>query len=220
MSDRDERNEFTTTREKFAEAQQEFKDYTEEFTAEVQDERKDMIVSRDEFAGTQREEAAKSADSGSLTGIHWGAILLAAITGVVHFSLYMTEGFPLYLLGGLGFFGGISLLITRPDYRRYCYLAGIPYTLTVIAGWLARGMPHFQFGAFNSAVEVLLIVFLVYLIETDTGEETQENMVECRVCGEYFPVISKPHLLSHGMSIQEYQEKYGETVPLRPDDKS
>lgn len=91
------------------------------------------------------------------------AILLAAITGVVHLYLYTTEGFPLFLLGGLGFFGAILLLIILPDYRRYLYLVGIPYTLIFIAGWLAQGMPNFQLGVFDKVVEVLLILILVYL---------------------------------------------------------
>lgn len=92
----------------------------------------------------------------SFTVVHWAAILLAAVTGVVHLYLFWNEGWPPFLLGGLGFFGAIVLLLFNV-FRKWLYALGIPYTLAHIAGWLARGMPNFRLGEFDKTVQVLLI---------------------------------------------------------------
>lgn len=63
-----------------------------------------------------------------------------ATTGVV--DLFWNEGWPPFLLGGLGFFGAIVLLLFDV-FRKWLYALAIPYTLAHIAGWLARGMPNF-----------------------------------------------------------------------------
>jgi hypothetical protein len=56
--------------------------------------------------------------------------------------------------------------------------------------------------------------------DREEAEGTREDMVRCRVCGEYYQAITEPHLQTHDMSIQEYREEYGDGVPLRPDDQS
>ena len=101
-------------------------------------------------------------DTGSLSGLHWAAIALAAITGINHIYLYLAEGFLPFLLAGLGFFGAIALLVVG-FYRRWLYLLGIPYTAAQIVLWYLQGMPNFEFGLFDKAVQVLLIVLLAYL---------------------------------------------------------
>lgn len=49
-------------------------------------------------------------------------------------------------------------------------------------------------------------------------DDTPEDMVQCRVCEEYYQAITEPHLQTHEMTIDGYRDEYGEDVPLRPDD--
>ncbi|MFQ3294841.1 MAG: hypothetical protein ACI8VE_001922, partial [Natrialbaceae archaeon] len=55
--------------------------------------------------------------------------------------------------------------------------------------------------------------------EPEEPDEGPEDMVECRVCGEYYQAITEPHLRTHDMTIDEYREEYGDDVPLRPDEE-
>lgn len=110
-------------------------------------------------------------DIGTLDGLHWTAIGLAAITGIVHLYLYVQQGWLPFLLAGLGFFGAISLLLVLPGYRKWLYAAGVPYTLAQIVGWYMTERPE-SFGdiselaIFDKLVQIVLILLLIYLFRT------------------------------------------------------
>lgn len=101
-----------------------------------------------------------------LSGTHWAAVVLAAITGAIHVYLGIEEGAVVLLLAGLGFFGGL-VLFSVGFHRRILYIVGIPYTLAQIALWLLAGMPDFLLGVLDKAVQILLVVALLYLYRRD-----------------------------------------------------
>lgn len=104
----------------------------------------------------------------SLTGMHWVAVLLAAVTGMVHLYLFASQGWVPFLLAGLGFYGAIALILVLPAYRPWLYLAGIPFTLAQMVGWYVVEQPAgigdvSGLAAFDKIVQILLIVLLVML---------------------------------------------------------
>lgn len=114
----------------------------------------------------------------TLTGVHWAAIGLATVTGLVHLYLYWTQEFLPFLLAGLGFFGAIGLLLLGVQ-RRLLYAVGVPYTAAQMVAWYLQGMPEFTLGVFDKAVQALLIVLLVYLFVVEGREaRTDLNAVE------------------------------------------
>lgn len=120
-------------------------------------------------AGTSRWE------TGSLTTLHWVAVGLAAVTGLVHLALGVSDvGTPMgvsFLLAGLGFVAGIVLFL-RGYRRRLLYLLGIPYVglqivLYVVFNWpdvvfLADGSVYVV-GVVDKIVQALLVAVLVAL---------------------------------------------------------
>lgn len=111
----------------------------------------------------------------TLTPLHWVAILLAAITGVVHLVLgiqFFPGAQPIsFLLAGLGFFGAIVLFLI--DYRRrQLYLLGVPYTALQILLYLwinQRANPEITpTEAIDKTVQVLLIVVLIVLYRRES----------------------------------------------------
>jgi hypothetical protein len=108
----------------------------------------------------------------SLTGLHWLAILLAAITGVIH--LWLAVSFipePMgwaFLVAGVGFIGAIVAFVA--DYRRrLLYLLGIPFTGGQIPAWYVVNAPDFSpLGLGDKAVQVVLIVVLVILYRRES----------------------------------------------------
>lgn len=106
-------------------------------------------------------------DLSTMTGVHWLAMGLVAITGVVHLYLFVTQGFLPFLLAGLGFFGIMAaILVTRRGgiLRSVVYVLAIPFTVGQIAAWMALGMPDFYLGVADKAVQVALIAIMAYLI--------------------------------------------------------
>lgn len=114
-------------------------------------------------------------ETASLTGVHWAAIVAAAVTGVVHLFLGVSfAGGPLgwsFLLAGLGFFGAIGLVLV--DYRRrLVYAAGIPYVALQIVLWYVLNFDGIAdllanvgwIGAADKVVQVLLLALLVVLL--------------------------------------------------------
>lgn len=120
---------------------------------------------------TQQRSGLIRFETASLGGMHWSAIGLAAVTGLVHLYLYFTQGFFLFLLAGLGFFGAIGLIMILPAYRKWLYAAGVPYTLAQIVGWYTIERPA-SFGdisgiaLLDKAVQVVFIVLLIQLFRT------------------------------------------------------
>lgn len=110
-----------------------------------------------------------------LTSTHVAAMGLAAVTGVVHLYLYLAQGFVPFLLAGLGFFGAIGLILLLPGVRSWLYLAGIPYTIVQMAGWVAAGMPDFALGVADKLVQVVLIGLLVVLYRRERRAATADS---------------------------------------------
>ncbi|MFW6153071.1 MAG: DUF7475 family protein [Halobacteriota archaeon] len=110
----------------------------------------------------------------SLTAIHWLAILLAGITGVIH--LYISiDALPgglgiAFVLAGLGFFGAIVLfLYTSGRYRRWLYIAGIPFVLLQIVLYYVYNEPSTlgdmaTVDVVDKVVQVVLVLVLAYLL--------------------------------------------------------
>ncbi|MFB6251657.1 MAG: hypothetical protein ABEI27_08235 [Halobellus sp.] len=109
--------------------------------------------------------------TGSLTGLHWAGIALAAITGLLHLglaasllssSLTSSLGWA-FIIAGVGFLGAIVAILV--DFRRrQLYLLGIPFTAGQIVAWAALNAPDFSPpGIADKIVQVLLIVVLVAL---------------------------------------------------------
>lgn len=110
----------------------------------------------------------------SLTPLHWGAVALAAITGVIHLVLgvrFISAFGPrlqpiLFVLAGLGFFGAIALFLV--DYRRrQLYIAGVGFTALQIVLWLwlnQRVQPALSpIEIIDKTAQVLLIAALLVL---------------------------------------------------------
>ncbi|PSP85926.1 hypothetical protein BRC83_02215 [Halobacteriales archaeon QS_1_68_17] len=103
----------------------------------------------------------------SLTGRHWLAIVLAAVTGAIH--LWLGVSFissPLgwsFLIAGIGFLAGTAAVLV--DYRRpLVYLLGVPFTLGQVVAWYLVNAPDFStVGYVDKAVQLALVAVLAYL---------------------------------------------------------
>ncbi|UWG48382.1 putative membrane protein [Halanaeroarchaeum sp. HSR-CO] len=103
----------------------------------------------------------------SLTGLHWLAIGLALVTGVIHLVLGVSfVSDPMgwsFLFAGVVFFAAIVAVLY--DYRRrLIYLLGIPFTGGQIVAWYLVNAPDFSpLGIGDKVVQVVLIVVLALL---------------------------------------------------------
>lgn len=116
-------------------------------------------------------------DTEGLGAVHYLAIALAAVTGVVHLVLGVggvvtgeTVGLAVsFVLAGLGYFGAVALVVLNVR-RKLLYAAGVPYTAVQIALWYwlnygATGDPLVlsPVAVVDKVAQVGLIVALVYL---------------------------------------------------------
>lgn len=115
---------------------------------------------------TERRTAGSPIHTEGLTATHYAAMALAGVTGVVHLYLYWAQGYLPFLLAGAGFFGAVGLLFVTAN-RSLVYLAGIPFTLVQMVGWVTAGMPEFTLGVADKVVQAALIVLLVVLYRRD-----------------------------------------------------
>jgi hypothetical protein len=104
-----------------------------------------------------------SLETGSLTRIHWLAILLAVATGVIHVYAGIVEGRIPVSIAGVGFLGGVVLFLF--DYRRrVLYLVGVVYTGIQIPLWYVAKVGEFTLlGYADKAVQIVIIILLAYL---------------------------------------------------------
>lgn len=116
-----------------------------------------------------------SLETESLTPLHWVAVVLAAITGIIHLVLgvmFFPGAQPVaFLLAGLGFFGGIVLFLR--DYRRQqLYVVGVLFTALqiVLYLWLNyRVDPAISpIEAIDKAAQVLLIALLIFFYRRES----------------------------------------------------
>lgn len=108
----------------------------------------------------------------SLTTTHWVAIVLAAITGVIHLAIGIGDlpsGLAIsFVLAGLGFFGAITLVLLNYR-RRLLYAVGIPFTATQIVLWFVlNGFPIDATEAVDKAAQVGLIILLAVLFRRES----------------------------------------------------
>lgn len=115
--------------------------------------------------------AGRRLETASLTPLHWVAISLAIVTGVVH--LVLGVGFLphwmgiAFVLAAGGFFGAVVLVLVGYR-RRLLYLVGIPYTGVQIVLWYALNRPASvadvsAVEAIDKIAQVALIVALIVL---------------------------------------------------------
>ncbi|WP_435097292.1 DUF7475 family protein [Halorubrum sp. N11] len=110
---------------------------------------------------------------GSLTQIQWLAVVLIVITGVLHVYAGVIEGRIPVALAGVGYAGALMLFFL--DYRRrLLYLVGIPYTAVQIPLWLVVKSEYGIVDYVDKAVQVVLILVLVYLY-LNTPSEPSKN---------------------------------------------
>lgn len=130
-----------------------------------------MLVGVD--ASTSMSADRLSLDTETLAGPHYAAIVLAAITGVIH----LLEAIPAwpgalgisFLLAGLGFLGGIILFLLGWK-RRLLYLIAIPYTGIQLPLYVVFNWPDIwrAIGVFDKLVQIALIILVIYLWRTET----------------------------------------------------
>lgn len=119
-------------------------------------------------------------DTESLTTLHWIAVGLAIITGIIHLALgimYFPGSLPLsFLLAAFGFFGGVVLFL-RDYRRRLLYLVGIPFIALQIVLYLLinqQADPAVSpIEGIDKAAQILLIVLLVVFYRREN--ETESN---------------------------------------------
>lgn len=113
-------------------------------------------------------------ETDSLTALHWVAIALAIVSGIIHLVLgvmFFPGGLPVaFLLAGLGFFGGVVLFLR--NYRRQeLYLVGIGFTALQVVLYLLinqRSDPAISpVEGIDKAAQLVLIVLLVVLYQRE-----------------------------------------------------
>jgi hypothetical protein len=126
------------------------------------------------------ETAQVRLDTASLGGLHWIGILAALVSAAVHLLLGVRMSLSAspsamsisFVLAGLGFLGGIVLVLLDVR-RRAVYAAGIPFTLVQIVLWyyvnFAAGPKSFPadvgtLGAVDKVAQVVLVAVLVALL--------------------------------------------------------
>lgn len=113
-------------------------------------------------------------ETASLTAVHWLAIALAALSGLIHLLLAVIVPWTAlrvsFLLAGLGFLGAIALVLLNFR-RRLLYLIGIPFVGVQIVLWYLVVEPTVAtlhvLDVVDKVAQALLIVLLVYLYATD-----------------------------------------------------
>jgi len=118
-----------------------------------------------------------SPEFASLGGLHWTAIALAAVSGLVHLVLGV-QFLPhwmgvLFLLTTGGFAAGIVLVVANVR-RPLLYAAGIPFTAGQIGAWIALTRPELltdpdltalgPLELIDKTAQVLFIALLVVLL--------------------------------------------------------
>jgi hypothetical protein len=102
-------------------------------------------------------------ETASLGTIHWVAVGLTVLTGVLHLYAGVIEGAPPVLLAGVGLLAAVVLFVL--DYRRrLLYGVGIVFTGVQIPLWYVIKMGNYTtVGYVDKAVQVVLVVVLIAL---------------------------------------------------------
>lgn len=102
-----------------------------------------------------------------LDGLHWAAVVLAVVTGLIHVYLGVVEGRLPLVIAGVGFFGGVGVFLA--GYRgRWFYLAAIAYTAIQVVAWaVVNAGAYTVLGFVDKAVQLLLITVVADLVRRD-----------------------------------------------------
>ena len=102
-----------------------------------------------------------------LSGLHYGIILAAVATAILHITLFPDIVFTLNGLGYLGLLGAYFLPISFFQQRHnLVWWALVGYTALTIILWVVMGEKDFNasptapIGYYAKAAEVLLLIFL------------------------------------------------------------
>lgn len=105
----------------------------------------------------------ESTPTDPLQPIHWLAIVLVAITGLIHVYAGFVEGRVPVALAGIGFLAAIGLFLLGAR-RRLLYAVGVVYTAVQIPLWyVAKAGEFTSLGYADKAVQVAVVVVLVSL---------------------------------------------------------
>lgn len=109
------------------------------------------------------DQAGGYRETASFSTLHWLAVALAIVTGVIHVAAGLTEGRIPVLLAGVGFLVAVGLFLA--DYRRpILYLVGIPYTAIQFPLWyVAKAGEFTAIGYADKVIQLVLIVALAVL---------------------------------------------------------
>ncbi|MDX1745804.1 MAG: hypothetical protein R3324_07695 [Halobacteriales archaeon] len=106
----------------------------------------------------------------SLGPIHWLAVILALLSGIIHLVLgvrFFPQGTAIaFLLAGVAFLVAVGLFLVNYR-RRVIYAVGVPFVLLQIVAWLwinQRNQPAVSpVEGIDKAAQVILIVVLILL---------------------------------------------------------
>ena len=113
---------------------------------------------------------------GSVTTLQWLAVALVVVTGVLHVYAGIVEGRAPVTLAGIGY--GAALVVFFLGYRRrLLYLVGIPYTAVQFPLWIVAKSEYGVVDYVDKAVQVVLILVLLYLYLNPSDESTEEPAV-------------------------------------------
>jgi hypothetical protein len=128
---------------------------------------------------TETESNAVSLELSSLRPLHWVGVVATVTTAVVHLTLGVnlvpsTLGIS-FVLAGLGYLGGVTLLLLNYR-RRVVYAVGIPFTLIQVILWYYRNFAlttrsfpvHVSgTGVVDKGSELILLAVLVTLLRNE-----------------------------------------------------
>lgn len=110
---------------------------------------------------------AVTVTTGTLSWIHWLALSLVAVTGLIHVYLFTTESWLPFLVAGVGFLGALGLFFVVESYRRALYAGIALFTVGQIVGYLLLPMGPVWLAALDKAVQIALVAALAYLFVAD-----------------------------------------------------
>lgn len=107
--------------------------------------------------------AGRAIETESLTRLHWLAILLVFVTGVIHIYAGVIESRIPVSLAGIGFLGAIAVFLF--GYRRpLLYLVGVVYTAIQLSLWyVVKAGEYSTVGYVDKTVQIGLVFLLLYL---------------------------------------------------------
>lgn len=114
-------------------------------------------------------------ETASLTGLHWLAVVLSLLSGVIHLGLgvmFFPQGTAIaFVLAGIAFLVAVGLFL-RNYRRRLLYAVGVPFVLVqiVLYYWINyRNQPAISpVEAVDKVAQLVLIVVLVVLYRRAT----------------------------------------------------